>query len=187
MMMQMLAAGGMPVLADNLRPPDTDNPRGYFEFEPVKRTRVDASWVPAAVGKAVKLVHLLLPDLPSAFSYRVLFMNRNLEEVIASQGAMLQRLGRRPADLEPRRLAELFAAQIRRVSDWLERQPHVQTLHVLHRRAVEEPATVAHAINRFLGRHLDVARMSAAVDPDLYRNRTGDKSDGGATPPVAGA
>ena len=187
MMMQMLAAGGMPILADDLRPPDPDNPRGYFEFDPVKRTRTNPDWATAAVGRAVKLVHLLLPDLPPGFSYRVVFMHRSLEEVIASQAAMLRRLGRRPADLAPQRLAELFAAQIRRVTVWLEQQPQIRTLHVPHRRAIEEPARLARDISAFLEGRLDVARMAAAVDPGLYRHRAGGDSGGGATPPVAGA
>src|SRR5262245_41311102 len=93
LMMQMLAAGGMAVLTDELRGPDPDNPRGYYEFEPVKRTRHDPSWLVGAPGKAVKLVHLLLYDLPAEYSYRVIFMKRRLSEVLASQRAMLDRQG----------------------------------------------------------------------------------------------
>ena len=32
MMMKMLEAGGMQVLTDNIRTPDEDNPKGYYEF-----------------------------------------------------------------------------------------------------------------------------------------------------------
>src|SRR5215212_2341111 len=108
MMMQMLAAGGMPVLAAAVRAPDADNPRGYLEFEAAKRTARDAAWVAGAAGKAVKLVHLLLPDLPQEHEYRVLFMRRDMDEVLASQRAMLARLRRTGADLSPERLADLF-------------------------------------------------------------------------------
>jgi hypothetical protein len=187
MMMQMLAAGGMGVLADDLRPPDPDNPRGYFEFAPVKRTREDNAWVAGATGKAVKLIHLLLPELPDGYSYRVLFMHREPGEVLASQAAMLRRLGRRPAELDPKRLGEIFAGQVRRVRDWLEQQSHIRTLHVDYRQVVLDPAGQAARVNRFVGGRLDEARMAAVVDRSLYRNRAGGASDGDATSAVAGA
>src|SRR5262249_30630691 len=89
LMMQMLDGGGVPVLTDNIRAADTDNPRGYYEFEPVKATKRDATWLPAARGKAVKMVSQLLYHLPPGETYRVLFLERDLEEVLASQEKML--------------------------------------------------------------------------------------------------
>jgi hypothetical protein len=171
MMMQMLAAGGMPVLTDSARPPDADNPRGYFEFEPAKRTARDAGWVAGAAGKAVKLVHVLLPDLPPGYEYRVLFMHRDMVEVLASQRAMLERLHRSGADLTPARLAEVFSKQLRSVQDWIAQQPHISALDVDYWRVIESAAAEARRINEFLGGGLDEARMTAAVDPSLYRQR----------------
>ncbi len=106
LMMQMLVAGGLPALTDAVRSPDESNPRGYFEFEPVKRLRTDASWLEQARGRAVKIIHLLLRELPTdgRFQYRVLFLRRPLEEVIASQSAMLARAGK--ASAEPVALGE---------------------------------------------------------------------------------
>src|SRR4051812_38256410 len=135
MMMQMLAAGGMPALTDGARGPDADNPRGYLEFEPAKRTAAaDGRWVGDAVGKAVKLVHLLLPDLPGGYEYRVVFMGRDVREVLASQAEMLRRRGRRGADLTPERLADVFGGQIRRVREWVAHQPGFSALDVDYRR-----------------------------------------------------
>jgi hypothetical protein len=171
MLMQMLAAGGMPVLCDQLRTPDEDNPRGYFEFEPVKRTRKDNQWVVGAVGKAVKLVHLLLPHLPGGYNYRVVFMHRDVHEVLASQQLMLQRSGRRGTDLPPERLVEVFADQVRRVLDWAARQSHVAVLRVDYREVIDDPAVQAKRINTFLGGTLDEAMMAGAVDRSLYRRR----------------
>jgi hypothetical protein len=171
MMMQMLAAGGMPVLTDNARAPDADNPRGYLEFEPAKRTARDARWIAGAAGKAVKLVHVLLPDLPPGCEYRVLFMHRDIGEVLASQRAMLDRLQRSGADMTPARLAEAFSKQLKRSRDWIARQAHVFVLDVHYRRVIESPATEAQRINEFLGGALDEANMAAAVDPILYRQR----------------
>ena len=106
MMMRMLSAGGMPILADDTRPADEDNPFGYYELEAAKGLRNDRRWLQDAVGKAVKVVHLLLPELPKDHAYRVVMMRRDLGEVLASQRAMLQHHGRRGAELAPEKLAE---------------------------------------------------------------------------------
>ena len=171
LLMQMLGAGGMPLLTDDRRPPDPDNPRGYFEFEPVKRTAQDDAWVETAVGKAVKVIHLLLPRLPPTCPYRILFVHRDIAEVLASQQRMLDRNGRRGADLSPQRLGELLAAQVRRSLDWAALQPNVTWLNIQHRDVIERPAVEARRINEFLGGRLDEAKMAAAVDPSLYRHR----------------
>jgi hypothetical protein len=171
MLMQMLAAGGMPVLSDRLRAPDDANPRGYFEFEPVKRTAQDNRWVAAAAGKAVKVVHLLLPHLPAGYNYRIVFVHRDLREVLASQRLMLQRSGRRGADLPPERLAEVFAGQVRRALDWAAREPHVAVLRVDYRDVIDDPSAQAKRINSLVAGTLDEALMAGAVDPCLYRSR----------------
>jgi len=103
-MMQMLEAGGVPALTDHVRARDDDNPRGYFELEAVKRTKRDSSWLEAASGRAVKMVHLLLYDLPADRDYQVIFMRRKLEEVVRSQGRMLERRGTSGADLSDEQL-----------------------------------------------------------------------------------
>ena len=179
--MQMLAAGGMPVLCDGARPADPHNPKGYLEYEPVKRSASDAGWVREGAGKAVKVVHLLLPHLPPRNSYRVVFVHREAGEVLASQQAMLDAHGRRGADLAPARLAEVFARQVRHALDWAARQPNVALLNVQHRDLIREPAAQARHINRFLGGTLNETAMAAAVDPALYRQRGSGASVSGQT------
>ena len=169
--MQMLAAGGIPPLTDFARRPDVHNPRGYFEFEPVKATAADTGWVGDAVGKAVKVVHVLLPHLPSGHRYRIVFVDRDLREVLASQRAMLDHLGRRGAALPPGRLADVFTAQVERVLEWAARQQNVALLRVNYRDLIDEPRAQARRINTFLGGTLDEAAMAAVVDPSLYRQR----------------
>jgi hypothetical protein len=171
MMMQMLCVGGMAVLADDARPADADNPRGYFELGASKRIRQDSRWVAGARGKAVKLVHLLLSNLPEGFEYRVVFMHRDLGEVLASQRAMLDRHQLAGADLPPDRLADVFSAQLRRVRGWLDRQPHCSVLDVSYHDVITGPAAQAARVNQFLGGTLDERKMTAAVDPALYRKR----------------
>jgi hypothetical protein len=171
MMMQMVAAGGMPVLTDGVRPADPDNPLGYFELEAVKRTRSDAGWVPQARGKAVKVVHLLLRDLPPEFPYRVILMRRDMDEVLESQRAMLDRLGRPGASLPPARLSAIYAAQLANVLQWAASQPDCRLLEVAHRDCVSDPQTTARQVNAFLDGSLEAEAMAAAVDSALWRRK----------------
>jgi Sulfotransferase domain len=171
LVMQMLASGGLPVLTDGQRAADEHNPRGYFELEAVKHTRIDRSWLTQAEGKAVKVVHLLLPYLPVDREYRVVFMQRDLTEVIASQRAMLQQQGRPAATLPDSKLGEIFEMQLAQVRQWLTRNPNFRVLHLQHRDVIETPLAVAQEIAAFLGGGLDVNQMAAAVEPNLYRQR----------------
>jgi hypothetical protein len=165
MLMQMLAAGGIPVLTDGVRAADADNPYGYFEYEPVKRSAADVSWVTEAVGKAVKVIHLLLPSLPPTYQYRVLFIRRDVGEVLASQRRMLDRTDRRGAELPDQRLAEVFERQVDRALEWLERQPQFSLLLLDYRQVTENPVAEANRINQFLGAGLDEAAMARCVRP----------------------
>jgi len=174
LMMQMLRAGGLDVLIDDARKPDPDNPKGYYEFDPVKRTARDQGWVAAAGGKAVKVIHIQLRHLPAGADYRVIIMNRDLREVLASQAAMLHRRGERGADLPPDRLAEVFGSQLQRMRDWIASQPQVTALDVQHRQVIADPIGVAAAVSEFLGGVIDPVRAAAAVDPGLYRQRLTD-------------
>jgi hypothetical protein len=171
LMMQFLQAGGLPLLTDGRRAADESNPRGYFEHEAVKQGRNDLSWLEQAGGKAVKVIHLLLLHLPAQHNYRVIFMVRNLDEVIASQRAMLKQQGRPAATLADAALAGVFAKQLATVRQWLAAQPNFRVLYVNHRDVIAQPAAAAAQINLFLGGNLSVASMVAAVNPELYRQR----------------
>ena len=171
LMMQMLAAGGMPAVTDGRRVADPHNPRGYFELEAVKQTRTDTSWLAGAEGKAVKVVHLLLLHLPVDREYRVIFMERDLTEIIASQKAMLQQQGRPVANLPDSKLAEIFGNQLSQVRQWLSRNPNFQVLNLQYRNVIEAPSAAADQIATFLDGGLDPKGMAAAVEPGLYRQR----------------
>lgn len=173
MMMQMLAAGGLPVLTDQVRASDEDNLRGYLEFEPVKAVKRDASWVADAVGKAVKVVYLLLKDLPAAHEYRVLFMRRDLAEIVGSQQAMLARRGEPGAPVPNREMAAVFARQLKKTDQWLAAQSNFRLLDVGYRDVITDPQNQSRRVSEFLELPLDVVAMTAAVDPSLYRQRTG--------------
>jgi hypothetical protein len=171
MMMRMLDMGGMPALTDHVRAADEDNPLGYYEFEPVKRTKQDPSWLVGAAGKVVKMVHLLLLDLPDGYEYRVIFMRRRLEEVIASQDVMLARKGKGGAGLPPERMIGLFQEQIDQVDTWTRARPHFRILHVSYNDLLSDPRPAVAQVNEFLGGDLRTDRMLEVVDPQLYRQR----------------
>ena len=175
LMMQMLAAGGVPPITDNIRAADESNPRGYFEFEAVKKLRTDNSWLELARGHAVKIIHALVRELPTGgrFKYRLLLMKRPIEEVLASQKAMLARSGKSSANEAT--LARVYGAQLEELERWLATQSDFSFLPVSHHRALKEPLAVAGEINEFLGGALDTAAMAAAVDPLLYRQRLAPK------------
>jgi hypothetical protein len=170
MMMRMLEQGGLAVLTDHVRTPDDDNPNGYYEFEAVKQTKEDASWLAGSEGKAVKMVYRLLYDLPADRTYRVLFMRRNLDEILASQRVMLQRHGMADG-VKEEQMAALFRAEIDSFYKWVGRQSHIELIDVDYNRIVENPRREITRINEFLNGSLDEDAMAAVVDDSLYRNR----------------
>jgi hypothetical protein len=171
LLMQMLCAGGMPVLADGVRAPDADNPRGYFEYEPARGLRRDASWLARAEGSAVKVVHLLVPALPPDHRYRLILVRRELTEVLASQRAMLARRGIVEDDLPDERLAAVFRAQLAEVERWAQERPTVELLCVDYTALLADAPRTAAELDRFLGGGLDCDAMAASVDPALHRQR----------------
>ena len=169
--MQMIHAGGIPALTDGQRTSDDSNPRGYFELERVKQLKQDKSWLDDAAGKVVKVIHLLLAELPDDRPYRVVFMQRDLREVVQSQATMLARSGRTGGQLPPERLIAVYEQQLKTVEQWLAARPNFSVQRVPYAQLVSDPAGVVPTVNAFLGGTLDEARMRAAVDPGLHRNR----------------
>jgi hypothetical protein len=167
LMMQMLAAGGMPLLTDGQRQPDSDNPRGYYEFEPAKRLHRDSSWVSMALGKAVKIVYVHLPYLPARHDYRILFMDRALEQVIASQRAMVRRSGPLANPLSDERLEAMYRDKLRKLDSWLSSQSNILVTRVRYRDLIDAPEQSAAAVATFLGCQLNVSAMAGVVDPTL--------------------
>jgi tetratricopeptide (TPR) repeat protein len=176
LMMQMLAAGGLPPLHDNHRSADVDNPRGYFEFALAKNIRVDNSWMPHARGRVLKLVAQLLPFLPDNHEYRIVLMERSLDEVLASQKVMLDRHGRKGAAISSEKLRAVYAEQLLRVTEALVRRK-LPVLRILYHEAIRDPTGTAERVKDFLGLPLDLVEMAAAIDPSLHRQRLSSKSD----------
>jgi hypothetical protein len=167
----MLEMGGMPVLIDHIRRADHDNPNGYYEFEAVKRTKQDSSWLKGGAGKAVKMVYRLLYDLPADRSYRVLFMRRKLEEVLASQRTMLERKADPGDAANDRQMETLFRRELQSFYDWVPLQRHIELIDVDYNRILSDPLTELNRVQEFLGGAVDSAAMASVVDSKLYRNR----------------
>lgn len=173
MAMKMLEAGGVPILTDGVRTADISNPRGYYEFEPVKELDKggDVAWLADARGKAVKIISFLLTWLPDSYDYKVIFMQRDLEEAIASQNAMLAHRGEPAENGDGARLRLAYEEHLGRVGRFLANRPCFSTLMVAYRDVVERPDDAASRMAAFVGGALDVDRMAAVADPALYRNR----------------
>ncbi len=172
MMMRMLEAGGLHVVTDRARPPDHDNPAGYYEDERVKQLRDGHhQWLDGAVGKAVKVVSPLLEYLPARLSYKLIFMHRAMNEILASQRRMLHRAGQEAAREDDETLGAVYASHLSRVQSWLAGRSNMDTLYLRYRDVVDEPEHSAVRISRFLGRELDSRAMAQVVDRGLYRSR----------------
>lgn len=170
MMMRMLEAGGVPALTDQQRTPDADNPNGYYEFEDVKSLAENTEWLAEAPGKAVKMVYSLLRHLPNDREYQVIFMRRNVDEILQSQKKMLERNGI-PTDIPDATMKMLFDRELRQFYSWLPEQTHLKLINVSYNDLLSSPASTIHQINRHLGGCLNTDTMIQMVDPSLYRHR----------------
>jgi len=171
MMMSALVAGGLEALTDSIRAADEDNPKGYFELEKVKGLEKDNSWLDDAKGKAVKIISALLKHLPGQHQYKIIFMRRNMNEVLASQRQMLIRRGEPTDAVSDERMAEMFRKHLRDVEAWLERQPNAEVLYVSYNEAIDNPASCIATVTSFLGGGLDTEKMASAIDRKLHRQR----------------
>jgi hypothetical protein len=172
MMMRMLEAGGLPVLVAGLRTADEDNPRGYYEFERVKQLADDTGWLPEARGKGGKIISALLLHLPPCEHYRIVFMRRDLGEVLASQREMLRRRGEPTDATADEEMARFFTSHLRRVEGWLAAQPHCAVRYVSYNDLLREPGPLVEEVAAFLGDGLDPERMREVVSQRLYRQRS---------------
>ena len=172
MMMKMLEAGGLAVLVDGIRVANEDNPKGYYEFERVKKLpEGDTEWLDEAVGKVVKIITQLVIHLPDSHAYKVLVMRRSIPEILASQAKMLERRGETGGDVSDAQMTELFERHLKQVYAWMDQQPNVEYMDVSYNEALADPIPAIERVQAFLGGDLDTAAMAAVVDPGLYRNR----------------
>jgi len=172
MMMKMLESAGLEILTDNLRTADENNPKGYYEFERVKKLKAgDFDWLSMAQGKVVKVISALLEYLPNRYQYKIIFMRRNMDEVLSSQRQMLVRDGIQDDNVPDGKLAELYEDHLKKIEAWVEQQPNMRTHFVNYNQILRDPEPDLNRINQFLGRNLDMKPMLQVVDKNLYRER----------------
>lgn len=181
LMMRLIAQAGVVPLVDDTRPADTDNLGGYFEYAPVKMMREgNLSWLPLAAGRVIKIVSYLLDSLPPNLTYRIVFMQRNLVEIVSSQNAMLARRNEIPA-LSDEALIQLYSRHLHQIHNWLAAQPNIQTITVDYNRLVSEPVACIRDLGTFLDLQMDPGELSGIIDPKQYRQRAGRLSAGSAS------
>ena len=173
MAMRMLEAGGISIAADHVRPADALNPHGYYELEAVKTLDKsgDPGWLAAARGKAVKVVSHLITWLPETYDYQVIFMERRLEEVVASQNRMLAERGHAAEATDDLRTRALYEKHLVQTLRFLAGRRCFSVLRLRYEDAVQQPREAARRIAAFLGRRMDIDAMAAVVDPALHRHR----------------
>ena len=172
MMMQMLEKGGLNILTDNKRKADSSNPKGYYEYEAVKRMARDNSWLPEAKGKVVKIISQLLFNLPPRFNYKIIFMERDIQEVLLSQQKMLIAQGKKTKTTYNMALENSFEKNIEKVKSWAKKQHNANILFVSHRETIENPMETAQSVNNFLGGTFDNEILASVIDKNLYRERS---------------
>lgn len=171
MMMQMLQAGGLDVLTDNIRSNDENNPKGYLEYQKVKSLASDNSWVHEGQNKVMKVIAQLLQHLPSSYQYKVIFMEREMEEIIQSQQIMLGKKADVEKKIYPATLADTFKKQLEKTRSWIKTHPQFEVLYVSYTDVINNPKEVSENLSMFLDLDLNIEAMILAVDNKLYRNR----------------
>jgi hypothetical protein len=172
MMMKMLVEGGLQAVTDGLRQADNDNPNGYFEFEAVKEmTQGNLTWMDGANGKVVKVISSLLEYLPPQHSYKILFMERELSEVLASQQKMLTNRNE-TSTVEDEALKQQFQGHLKTVRAWLVRQPNIEVMYVNFNALMADPEPFCPRITEFIGLSMNIEQMLSVPNKNLYRNRS---------------
>jgi hypothetical protein len=173
MMMRMLAEGGLPILTDEFRRADDDNPKGYFELEVARQSKDgNFAWLEEANGKGVKVISALLEYLPGEYRYKIIFMERDHTETLASQKKMLDHRGQ-PSRLSDMEMERQFHQHLAAMKPWLVRQPNMEVLYVNYNALMVEPKSFCEKVTEFLDLPLNQAQMLAVPDQQLYRNRAG--------------
>lgn len=170
MMMKMLEAGGIEVVTDNIRTADEDNPRGYYEFEKVKKLKEDSSWLPETKGKAVKMASKLLYDLPDSYNYKLIFMRRDIDEILVSQKKMLKRQGKEDS-FDDAEMKAAYTKHLDEVTNWIASKPNMEVIYINYNETINDPQTQAEMVDDFVGGGLSIKEMVSVIDKNLYRNK----------------
>lgn len=176
MMMKILESGGFSIVTDGMRSADEDNPKGYYELEEVKTlvNGIEPSWLIEAEGKVVKVISFLLQYLPRSHRYKVIFMRREISEILTSQAKMLARRNEVSVDSDEK-VKDTYLEHLKRVKVWLSNQQNIEVLYIDHRSLLEAPENSIRNLIKFIDCDLPEEKIEAMVsvpDRSLYRNRS---------------
>ncbi|MFO8051013.1 MAG: sulfotransferase [Thermoplasmatota archaeon] len=171
LMMKMLEAGGLEPLVDNVREADVDNPKGYYEFERVKKLPEDTEWLSEAKGKTVKVLAELIKYLPPDHNFRIVFMMRDMDEIIASQRKMMERRGEDPDAVPDQEMRDLLRSYLKNLKIHVREQPNMEVCYISYNDLMTDPTLSLEELEEFFDGELDPVRMKEVIDRSLYRNK----------------
>ncbi len=167
MMMQILKSGGMKVVTDNIRKANEDNPHGYYEYERVKKIKEDTAWLKETRGKAFKMISQLLYDLPSNENYKIIFMNRKMNEILASQSKMLERMGSNKGGKKKEKMGKFFDKHLCEIKDWIESRKCMAVLYIDYNDFLVNSDEHIKTLNRFLNYKLNEKKAIKVIDKSI--------------------
>jgi len=171
MMMGMLKSGGFNVLIDDVRTADEDNPKGYYEFERVKKMKDgDTNWIYLAKNKVVKVISYHLKFLPNEYHYKIVFMEREMKEILISQNKMMLRRGETNNTISDEDMTRYFQKHLEQVKKWLESQSNFETIYMNYNKLVKNPTAEIRTLNQFFNENLNTSNMIESIDKSLYRS-----------------
>ena len=163
-------------MTDEERVADVDNPKGYYEWEPIKQIGKNPELLDeeGLDGRAIKCISMLLQKVPLKHNYKVIFMTRPLEEVVVSQNAMVSRLGTMGAELDPEQLQRGLRGHRSEILYWLKSMPNMEFIEIDYPTLVRDPRPVIDRVVKFVGvdRLPNSAEMAKVIDPSLHRKKS---------------
>jgi hypothetical protein len=165
-MMQVLNKAQLPILQDGVRESDVSNPQGYFELEDVKNIVIDNSFLDKAAGKAVKIVTPLPIYMKPSLKYKIVFMRRDLEEILRSQEKMLSK----DQTSEREKYRTIYEFHLKKTYRFL-KENNIQWLDVNYNELMASPLVELKKVADFLNIDARAQDLAEVVNPDLYRNR----------------
>lgn len=166
LMMQILEKSSLEILTDGIRQKDNNNPEGYFELDAVKGIVKDNSFLKSAAGKVVKIVAPLPIFMDKSLSYRVIFMRREIEEILRSQEIMLNK----DQQAERQKFAAIYETHIQKTYQFFVSN-NIPYLDVPYKELIQNPEHELEKIIAFLEIDAVWQDLASAVNPSLYRNR----------------
>lgn len=171
LLMQMLDKAGMQMFVDNVRQADDSNPKGYFEHEAVKSLARNKAWVNQAVGKVVKVVSHLLFHLPDNYHYKIIFVDRDLSQILKSQQKMLIKKGKNKKESYSITLEMSYKKNLEKVDKWAKTHYNVEILHVNFSNLINNGIVEAKKIIEFLNINAKPEDIAKAIDKKLHRTK----------------